>query len=64
MLLLILAHHQEAADADLLDKIKHQLDAIFGLGPVTFVVILGLIILAIPLGILLLYAIQRRRGKA
>ena len=61
MLLRILAHHQEAADPDLLEAIKHRLDAIFGLGPLTIVIVLGLVIVAIPVGILVFSAWQRRR---
>lgn len=64
MLFRILAHHQEAADPDLLDAIKHRLDAIINLEPMAIVIILGLVIVAIPVGILLLYALTRRRSNA
>ncbi len=47
-----------------MDWVKHQLDAVVGLGPLAFLVLLGLIILAIPAAVLLMYAFQRRgRGR-
>ena len=63
MLLTILAHHEGAADPDLLDWIKHQLDTIFGLGPWTAVIILGILIAVIPMFIFGFYVVQRRRGS-
>ena len=64
MLFQLLAHHSEAAHPDLLDAIKDRLDTIFNVGPTTVVLVLGLVIVAIPIGILLLYALQKRRGSA
>jgi hypothetical protein len=57
-----LAHHSEPADPDLLLWIRHQIDAIVGLGPLYIVVLLGIVILAIPLGIAVLFLLNRRRG--
>ena len=62
MRLPMLTHHAEAADPELLGWIKHQLDAMFGLGPLLIVIVLGLVIVAIPAAILMAYAVQRRRG--
>ena len=64
MLARILAHQTEAADSDLLDAIMDRLDAIIGLGPVASVLVLSGVILAIPVGLLGLYAWQRRRSSA
>ena len=64
MLLSILAHHAEAADPDLLEWIKQQLDNIFGLGPVVVVLGLGFVMLAIPAAILITYFAQRRRASS
>ena len=61
LLLSILPHHSEAADPDLLEKIKHQMDAIFGVGPGLLVVIFGLVIALIPVSIMVFYVLQRRR---
>lgn len=60
LLLFILAHQSEGGDPDLLAWIKHQLDSLIGLGPVAVVILLGLVMVAIPAAILLLYIIQRR----
>ena len=60
VLLAILAHQTEAGHPELMDWIKHQLDAVVGLGPLAFLILLGLIILAIPAAVLLMYLVQRR----
>jgi|TARA_Y100000310_G_scaffold187593_1_gene187614 hypothetical protein len=61
ILLSILAHHSEPGDADLLDWIRHQIDAIVGLEPLAIIIILGLVIVAIPVAILVAFRIQRTR---
>lgn len=61
-LLALLAHQSEAGHPELLDWIKHQLDSVVGLGPLTVVILLGLIMLSIPAVVLLLYLVQRRSG--
>ena len=60
VLLAILAHQTEAGHPELMDWIKHQLDAVVGLGPLAFLILLGLTILAIPAAVLLMYLVQRR----
>jgi hypothetical protein len=50
----LLLHHSEYIDPTLVDWIKHEIDDIFGLGPATIVVVLGLVTLAFPVGLLLL----------
>jgi hypothetical protein len=57
-----LAHHSEPGDPDLLEWIRHQIDAVLCLGPLYIVVLLGIVILAIPLGIAALFFLNRRRG--
>ena len=61
LLLSILAHHSEPGDPILFDWIRHQIDAILGLGPMAIVVVLGFVVAAIPLAIVGLYLAQRAR---
>jgi hypothetical protein len=56
------AAHQGEADPDLLAWIKAQLDHLLGMGPWTIVTLLGLLVLAIPIFIVVLYLTQRRRA--
>ena len=63
MLLSILAHLSEPGDSVLLEWIRHRLDALLGLGPAVMVVAIGLIIVAMPLTILAVFLVQRRRLK-
>ena len=55
-----LAHHSEPGDPDLLLWIRHQIDAVLGLGPLSIVVLLGIVVLAIPVGIAVLFVLNRR----
>jgi hypothetical protein len=55
------AHHGDAADPDLMGWIKHRLDDLVGLEPWVIVAVLSLLMVAIPVSIMLFYAIQRRR---
>ena len=61
MLLSVLGHHSEPGDPVILAWIKHELDALLGLGPGAVVAILGVIIVAIPLGVLAVFLTQRAR---
>ena len=56
-----LAHHSEPGDPTLFDWMKHQIDAVVGLGPAAIVTALGALVIAIPIGILLFYFLQRAR---
>jgi hypothetical protein len=60
-LLSLAGHHSEPADPDLLDWIKNQLDHLLNLGAWTIVGVLALLIVAIPLSVMVLYAVQQRR---
>ena len=61
-LLSALAHHGEPGDPVLLGWIQDQIDAMLGLGDMAIVVILGAVVVAIPIGILLTYLLQRIRN--
>ncbi len=61
LLLSVLAHHSEPGDPTLFDWMKHQIDAIVGLGPAAIVIALGALIVLIPIAILLFYFVQRAR---
>lgn len=56
-------HHSEAIDPTLAEWIRHKIDDILGLDPGTIVAILGVVILAFPLGLGIL-ASRRRRALA
>jgi len=60
----ILAHQGDAADPELLHWIKERLDQIFGSGPWAVVVLMGLIIIAIPVFIVVVYLLQASRRSA
>ena len=61
MLLSILAHNAEPGDPVLLEWIRHQIDGLLGLGPGAMVVALGIVILAIPSAIIVVFLMQRAR---
>ena len=61
-LLSALAHHGEPGDPVILGWIQDQINAIIGLGDLAIVVILGALVVAIPIGILLTYLLQRVRS--
>ena len=60
ILLSLAAHHGEA-DPILLQWIKDRLDQLLHLGPWVVVALLGLLILAIPVGVVAFYLAQQRR---
>ena len=57
----VLAHQGDAADPELLEWIKDRLDHILGLGPWAMVALAGSIIVALPIGLVLLYVVQKRQ---
>lgn len=59
----VLAHHGEAADPDLMEWIMHRVDSLVGLGPAAAVIILAGVIVLIPVGVLGLYALHRRKTE-
>ena len=58
----ILAHQGDSADPVLLHWIKERMDAIFGSGPWVMVALMGLIIVAIPVCIGVLYLMQSNQN--
>lgn len=57
----ILAHHPETVDPTLVEWIRHRIDALTGLDPGVIVLLLGVLIIAFPLGLLGLVWFHRRR---
>lgn len=53
-------HHSESIDPTLIDWIRHEIDAVLGLGPETIVVGLGALIVAFPIALM----VMARRGMA
>ena len=59
----ILLHQGDAADPELIHWLKDQLDEIIGLGPWVMVGMMAAIVIAIPVGIGILYFFQQRRHE-
>ena len=59
----LVLHHAESVDPELIDAIRHQIDAILGTDALAIVVVLGLVIVAIPLAITVA-AVRRARHHA
>ena len=57
-----LAHHGEPGDPVLLQWIQDQINAILGVDETTMVLLFGAVILAIPVGIFVFFALQRLRS--
>lgn len=57
-----LAHHSEPGDPELLEWIRHQIDGVLGMGPVHIAVLFGSLILVIPVGIGVVFILNRLRG--
>ena len=60
-LLSAILHHAEAIDPDLVDRIRHEIDAITGLEPSTIVLLIGLVIVLFPVVLLALFVVRARR---
>ena len=58
-ILFILSHHGEA-DPELLIWIKDLLDQMLGMSPRMIVIVIGLVLIAIPIGVTALFIFQRR----
>jgi hypothetical protein len=56
----LLLHHSESIDPTLIDWIRHEIDAIFGLEPSTIVLVLGVVIVAFPVTLMVLARRQQR----
>ncbi len=58
-----LAHHGEPGDPTLFHWIQDRIDSIFGVGPALIVVVLGIVIVAVPVGIMAMFLLQRARHR-
>jgi len=56
-----LGHHGEPADPALLEWIGHRLDELISFGPLTVVIVLGLVIVGMPAALVAWYWLVRRR---
>lgn len=59
----LLLHHAESVDPTLIEWIKDEIDAIFGLSATTIVVVLGAVTLAFPIGLMSLAWRRARRAR-
>ncbi len=57
-------HHGEAADPELLAWIKQLLDHVLGSAGWVVVAIVGLALVAFPIGLILFYLTQQRRDRS
>ena len=64
MILSVPGHHGEAADPELLAWIKQLLDQVLGSAGWVVVVIVGLALVAFPIGLVLFYLTQLRRDRS
>ncbi len=64
MILSVPGHHGEAADPELLAWIKQLLDQVLGSAGWVVVVIVGLALVAFPIGLVLFYKAQLRRARS
>ncbi len=64
MILSVPGHHGEAADPELLAWIKQLLDQVLGSAGWVVVVIVGLALVAFPIGLVLFYIAQIRRDRS
>ena len=56
-------HHEAPGDPTLLKWVQDRLDHLIGLDAGAMVLIIGLVLLAIPVGILVAVALQRRHAE-
>ncbi|MCH7621884.1 MAG: hypothetical protein IH870_08300 [Chloroflexi bacterium] len=64
MILSVPGHHGEAADPELLVWIKQLLDQVLGSADWVVVAIVGLALVACPIGLVLFYLAQMRRDRS
>jgi len=64
MILSVPGHHGEAADPELLAWIKQLLDQVLGSAVWVIVVMVGLALVAIPIGLVLFYLAQKRPARS
>ncbi len=64
MILSVPGHHGEAADPELLAWIKQLLDHVLGSAEWVVIAIVGLALVAFPIGLVLFYIAQLRRDRS
>ena len=64
MILSVPGHHGEAADPELLAWIKQLLDQVLGSADWVIVAMVGLALVAFPIGLILFYLAQMRRDRS
>lgn len=57
-------HHAEAIDPDLVERIRHEIDAITGFAPSTIVLVIGVLIVLFPVLLLGFYVVGPRAQQA
>ncbi len=62
-LLSVAIHHGEAADPDLMEWVMHRVDSLVGLGPAAAVIVLAGVVVLIPVGVLVMFALYRRKTE-
>ncbi len=60
----LILHHAEYVDPTLIDWIKDKIDQIFGVGPTTIVIVLGLVTVAFPVALMALALRRARRARS
>ena len=61
ILLSVLGHHSEPGDPVLIDWMLHLFYSVVNLGPLAFVIVLGVIIVSIPVAIMAAFLSQRAK---
>lgn len=62
-MLSVAIHHGEAADPDLMEWVMHRVDSLVGLGPAAAVIVLAGVVVLIPVGVLVMFALYRRKTE-
>jgi len=55
-------HHGEPADPTLLEWIRVRIEELVSFGPLTIVLLIGAVIVALPVGLLIWYWLSKRRA--
>ena len=64
VILSVPGHHGEAADPELLAWIKQLLDHVLGSAGWVVIAVVGLVLVAFPIGLVLFYIAQTRRDRS
>lgn len=58
----VLAHHTEPGDPVLLEWMRRLIDDLVGIAPLWIVIFLGLVIIAVPTAIIVIFLLSRPRS--